>query len=385
MKGTPIVPWEKNMEQMMTLADFKTLTRDKMVEHLRSIDPALVKGKTRAKTEDLVKVYKGVLLEKLNTVAHESGIITGIDFATGPDHTVVSLTIAGEQHHFESYEEALTFLESKRPILGADYGRLETEMLNHMGIGISSDDGKRLLFVVQGKDGDKPQVFEDPHTAIAELVKLGGPSKAATDLVSPTGRIMPPLVTRSALEHAGTAEVVRRMQQGHKPDVILVDEAQHVHVHGPDCGHPELELPVLAGMENFERVNPEMPMMPFQDGAVIEMPAPTDADFVLKSTGEPGELSPKQRVIVERFKKAFETFQKNVEHSGARRDAKAAIYDLKCAGVILHPKFAAELDKGAKLVRDARRNFKLGVDIPKAAQSASEDSKVKAMVEAEQS
>lgn len=385
------------MTKSMTLADFGNLTRTKMVDFLKGINPELVRGKTRAKTEDLVNVYKTHLLEKLGEMSREAGAIIerettvkeGEVFNLTKDsvtsHAAVMMTIAGEQHSFSTHEEALAFLESQREALGPDYAKLEVELLNRMGVSISVSQDRKLAFVVQGKEGDTPQMFDDPHKAIQALLASG--AVRIPDSGRNSGRLM---TVGDGLEghldalHRLAAEVQppvllepKTTLRGLKPKAIIADEIQDfLHVHGPDCGHDH-ELPMLAGMEEFERANPELPTMPFQDGAVIQLPpSPQDTDFILKSTGQPGELNEKQRIIVLRFKKAYETFCTNVEDSGARREAKSAIYDLKNAGVILHPRFTEELEKGAKMVRDARRIHKMGVDVSKTVKSTSEDQKL---------
>lgn len=117
------------------------------------------------------------------------------------------------------------------------------------------------------------------------------------------------------------------------------------HVHGPGCGHEEME-----------RINPEMP-----DGVIALPPQQAAREFVFKEGDQERPMSAKQEALWARFIRDFEGFCKNAAHSGLRRDAKAGIYALKVAGVIAHPQFAATLAKGAGDVRDARRLARQGV------------------------
>lgn len=273
------------MTERMSLAQFKDLGRDEMVKVLQARDASLVKGKTRAKKDELVEIFRTSLMDELGELSKKAPAIV----------------------HVEALKKE------------------------------QEDAGVKI--VVPGKDGGDPQVFSDPQAAIAAMKAQGG------------------------LEMLDGDNARKRLSEMLGP-VFSGERLEAPHVHGPDCGHDHQEFPVLAGMEDLERVNPEMPVMPFQDGAVIAIPPPsgpaTEPDFVLKNTGQPGELTEKQKRIVDRFIANYNAFCNNPQNSTARREAKSAIYDLKINGVILHPKFEAGLAQGAANVREARRQWAAG-------------------------
>lgn len=218
------------MTNRITLEQFAALDRDTMVETIRQRDPALVKGKTRAKKDELQKIYRESLLEELGTLSQTAHSILSAEAQVGD-------------------------------------------------VGISKVSGGRV------------------------------------------------------------------------PE----------HVHGPGCGHHH-EMPAIAGTEEMARVNPEMPIMPFQDGAVIQIPPDhqhQEPDYVLRETGLPGELDEKRKRLVDAFVKEFNKVMENPANSTARREAKDYIFRLKVAGVILNKSFAERLDERAKHVRDVRRIYKL--------------------------
>lgn len=255
------------MTERMSLEQFSNLGRDEMVQALRVVDPALVKGKTRAKKEELIAIYRSLPVGPLKPVAED------------------------------------------------------------------------VAYVLK-KEGEEPKVFTDVDVAISALKAEGN------------GMVV--------VGHADPSVELRALARKNLETALIASEPTP-HVHGPGCGHQH-EFPTLMGMEGLERVNPSMPMMPFQDGAVIEIPKAVDPDYVLRSTGEPGPLNDKQKRIVDRFVANYNLFCENPQNSTARREAKTAIYDLKTAGVILHQKFESELAKGAASVREARRQWAKGGD-----------------------
>lgn len=201
------------------------------------------------------------------------------------------------------------------------------------------------------------EMIDHPYERLAELptedktvigVDLGtGPDKTAVVLVTQDAE-------GNFSTHDTAEDAAKAMLKG--------DTNMTGHAHGPDCHHEvPLELPQVHGVQEIVRANPDLPTMPFQDGAVIPLPpAANEPDYVLKETSLPGPLNGRQARIFMRFELAYKKFCENAANSTARRDARSAAYDLKVAGVILNPKLLATLADGAKQVRDARRAHKLG-------------------------
>ncbi len=137
---------------------------------------------------------------------------------------------------------------------------------------------------------------------------------------------------------------------GLKADVVVLDEAK--------------DLPKVAGVDEMARVNPELPEMPFQampDGT-LELPHNGPMEWVHKDTNQQDRpMTAKQGGLWEKAIKAFKKFQANPADSTSRREAKAYFYSLKTAGVLVNPVFHNTLEKGAKHVRDVRRQLKAGV------------------------
>lgn len=331
------------MTDRITLAQFQDLDRDTMVDTIRKRHPHLVKGKTRAKKDELLKLYRLSLLEELNTLcSHVEEETVGEEMEL---HSIgLQLEAGGKEYRFKTHAEAFTWLETMKStqLRGPTAESIVIDEANF----VPADDGKPKIILV-GEDGsvDFNKVFTDEKVAI---------------------------------------------------DAIMRRHHDATHVHGPGCGHhheaPVVEMsdlmdfPTIAGTEDMQRVNPEMPIMPFQDGAVIAIPPAQQVqagpDYVLKSTGEPGELDVKQKRLVDAFVTAFNKVMENPADSTSRREAKGYAYSLKVAGVIISQKFHIALDSQAKHVREARRNYKLtGIDnVKDAAAAVAKDTKTEEMI-----
>lgn len=147
------------------------------------------------------------------------------------------------------------------------------------------------------------------------------------------------------------------------------------HIHGPDCNHDH-ELPKLAGMDDFVRVNPEMPSMPITDGQILQLPPdPGELMFTFKD-GNPRMLTEKEQHILNRLQREFEAFQANPANSDAKKSVLADIYALKNLGIIANPKFVETIKAGRDHVRDVRRKWKLGVDVPEILKEGRKESKL---------
>jgi len=147
------------------------------------------------------------------------------------------------------------------------------------------------------------------------------------------------------------------LDRGHS--VVMVPEDHGHHVHGPNCVHLHgSALPLLAGTEEFERVNPEMPGL-IGDGGILHVPSEEDRLFTFKNGDR--ELTEKEKFIIDRLSKNFDAFCANPANNEAKRDVLADIYSLKVSGIIANPKFAETLKKGRTDVRDFRRQQKMGI------------------------
>jgi hypothetical protein len=145
------------------------------------------------------------------------------------------------------------------------------------------------------------------------------------------------------------------LDRGHS--VVVVDKE---HVHGPDCNHIRgNELPTLAGMDEFERVNPEMPGL-LGDGGILHLPSEQDRLFTFRD-GVDRAPTEKETMLIDRLTKNFDVFCANPANNDAKRDVLADIHALKNSGVIANPKFAETLKKGRADVRDFRRQMKMGI------------------------
>ncbi len=336
------------MTDRITLAQFADLDRDTMVGTILKRHPARVKGKTRAKKDELLKLYRQSLLEELNALCshvEEETVGEKMDL-----HSIgLQLEAGGKEYRFKTHAEAFAWLDVMKStqLRGPTAESVVVDEANF----VPADDGKPKIILV-GEDGsvDFNKVFTDEKVAVDAIM--------------------------------------RRHQEA----------KEHAHVHGPGCGHhheaPVVEMsdlmdfPALAGTEGMQRVNPEMPVMPWQDGAVIPIPpaqqVQAEPDYILKSTGEPGELNEKQKRLVDAFVVSFNKVMENPADSASRREAKGYAYSLKVAGVIISQKFHTALDSQAKHVREARRNFKLtGIDnVKDAAKAVAENTKTEELVEA---
>lgn len=96
-----------------------------------------------------------------------------------------------------------------------------------------------------------------------------------------------------------------------------------------------------------ERVNPPMPMA-------------SEPEFTFREGG-PRPFTDREQAAVRRFLNAFKEFARNAANSATRKAAKAAAYDLKVLGVLVHPDFLTSLEKGRVEVRLARRRAAMGV------------------------
>lgn len=140
--------------------------------------------------------------------------------------------------------------------------------------------------------------------------------------------------------------------------VVLAGGIAEPHVHGPNCNH---ELPQLAGVDEFVRVNPEMPSMPIEDGQILHLAPEEDPMFTFKD--ETVKVTAKEQYVVDRLLREYEKFKENPADNAAKKSVLADIYTLKVAGIIANPKFVESIKTGRAYVRDIRRKHKLGLDL----------------------
>lgn len=144
-----------------------------------------------------------------------------------------------------------------------------------------------------------------------------------------------------------------------KSELAVAVEHNEPHVHGPGCNHDH-ELPKLAGVEELQRLNPEMPPMPLIDGGVLVPRTEEDHMFTFKD-GVDRLLTEKETVVFERLKKSYAAFCENPANTPAKRAVLDDIYALKISGVIVNPKFTENVKKGRADLREARRAWDRGV------------------------
>lgn len=121
------------------------------------------------------------------------------------------------------------------------------------------------------------------------------------------------------------------------------------------------DLPPVAGVADLERVNPPMPEMELNDGAVLLQKPDEDRLYIFRD-GIERELTPREKVYLDRLQKNFDAFCKNPFSTDAKREALSAIYSLKTCGIITNPKFTQTIKKGRRDVKDFRKQQKAHVD-----------------------
>lgn len=337
------------MTNRPTLAQFQDLSRDDMVDEIRQRHPALAKGMTRAKKESLINIWRRVLTEELGELLGQAAMVVDNETRKPADPNwnkiQVQLVSGGPLHTFDTHEEALAWLETQKTAVGLD-----------------AIAAKGLEKVVLVGDMSSPAMHAaHEHLSKAGVVLVDSPEFREANYdrrQDALDRALPPaLLSGVPVESIIMDEIPAQKHQG---------VSMSTHVHGPGCGHDHT-LPAVAGMNDLVRVNPELPVMPFQDGAIIPVPAEqSEPDYVLKDS-EQKELTPKQSALIDRFRSNFNTFCRNPQDSGARREAKDAIYRLGVAGVVLHPRFDEMLADGARRVREFVKKEKLGVSAVAAA------------------
>lgn len=292
--------------RLYTHDEYAKLTRDGMYQALLYVSPTLAKGKSRARKEELIELYK--------------------DAANTDSIPVVKVSESGPE-------------------------RVEP-----------SDEPQR-----EAPSEKMVEANESVDAAIASTRKL--PDGSVTREVPPNddGVVLAGGFPRQP--DFSEEAVAQQKHQG---------ASMSSHVHGPDCNHNETvtasDLPKVAGVEELQRVNPEMPVTEFEDGAVFQIP-PDPSTLLFTFKGAPRELTEKEKYLLDSMQKNFETFRTNPANSDAKKATLRDIYALKVSGIIVNEKFSQTIKEGRDYVRDVRRKMKLGVDVGESVREAQQEAK----------
>ncbi len=311
--------------RLYTRDEFAKLTRDGMYKALVYVSPTLAKGKSRARQKELIELY---------------------DLAANTDSIpVVKVSETGA--------EALPPAEAPPP---ADPEKMAAAALS-VDAALS-----------------KTHHYEDGEPDCTECGAFG--PNTAPDEKCPGPMHPDPEINKGVLADMKEAE---EFNQAHGiPDFSEEAVAQQKHQDISMSNHSD-ELPKVAGVEELQRVNPEMPTLELKDGAVFQMaPDPKDLLFTFKDA--PRELTEKDKVLIDSVQKNFEAFRTNPANNEAKRKTKADIYALKVLGIIVNPRLMEVLKEGRDYVRDVRRKHQGGVDVAETVRESQKDQKERDMV-----
>lgn len=296
--------------RLYTHDEYAKLTRDGMYQALLYVSPTLAKGKSRARKEELIELYK--------------------DAANTDSIPVVKVSESGPER-------------------------------------------------VEPSDEPPPRVPPEKMVEVNESVdakkhryKDGGPDCVDCGAFGPNTEPSEPCPGQ-----VPTIEDNDDLEEGQEASMAWAQEVAHHlpnHIHGPECEHDHTPLPRVAGVEELQRVNPEMPVTEFEDGAVFQIP-PDPSTLLFTFKGAPRELTEKEKYLLDSMQKNFETFRTNPANSDAKKATLRDIYALKVSGIIVNEKFSQTIKEGRDYVRDVRRKMKLGVDVGESVREAQQEAK----------
>jgi hypothetical protein len=298
-----------------TREQFEALTRDGMFVELSRVSSALSKGKSRAKKEELIKLY-----EQARSESTAADTVPPSDADVPP---LPELNLAGVQ---------TGRLQSKEPNLSntpkPDYA--------------FSDDVKEAM-----KPQPVPVIMEDEVTG--EVKSFSSPREAMAAVIAARGES-----ATADLRRPGTGGVYGTIEDGPELEV-------------PNVGQSPLDPPALPGLEGMDEpmvpVNPAMPMLALEDGAVLNLPPRVEERKFIFKDGEDRPLTDKQKYLLTSAEQAFDRFRQNPADKHAKKEFESFAFSLKSTGILLNPKYFEALKQGRDAVRDFRRKARSGVDI----------------------
>jgi hypothetical protein len=106
--------------------------------------------------------------------------------------------------------------------------------------------------------------------------------------------------------------------------------------------------------EKYVPVNPPMPAIEMQDGAVLGIPPEPPRKYMFKD-GVERELTEKQAHLLRHAEQAFAQFCANPANKEAKRAFESNSWSLKTTGVLLNPQYFSTIREGRSWLRNARR------------------------------
>lgn len=331
---------KKKHDRLYSKEEYAALTRDGMYQALLYASPTLARGKSRATKEILIDAYaQAAATDSIPVVRVEKNDVGELTAALVP-------SVDEPQPHAdpEKLKEVFDSIDSS-----LHAAHTQPQDIKHV------DDVDPAFEVLASKVDEKLAQAQPPIDHAVETV----------DQFVTEGADYPAIEARMA---------------------SLLGEPATVsapHVHGPECDHgrdhdqPLPKLVGLAELNEYVRVNPDMPEL--VDGSVIQLPPDEERMFTFRD-GVERPLSEKQQRLIVDLKRYFDDFRRNPADNTAKRTTMSVIYALKVTGIAVNPRFIETIREGRAYVRDVRRKMKAGVDVSAVAQEIKEEERLKQAV-----